>query len=152
MIEEVFRKYDRHVEFIGEHLVDVSQVGAYGSQLIHLASFANHCDDIRELLMAGAKADAVGDLGLRPLHYAVLGGSVDAVRLLLGSGADASLENEYRETPAQMAHVLGLTDIVGLFAEVTGNSTFGFDGGSTARERWLEFKSIQQSNFSIDEV
>jgi uncharacterized protein len=147
MIDEVLRKYSRHVEFIGADLKDVSQVGAFGSQVLHLASFANRYDDIQELIKAGANADAIGDLGLRPLHYAVLGGSLEAVRLLLRSGADASMENEYGETPAQMAHMLGRTDIGSLLSEASGQSVFGSDGGTAARQRWLEFRSIQEGNF-----
>ncbi|WP_425219166.1 ankyrin repeat domain-containing protein [Ralstonia solanacearum] len=54
--------------------------------MIHLASFANCCDDIEELVQAGADVNAIGDLGLRPLHYAVLAGSSDAVHLLLLKG------------------------------------------------------------------
>ncbi|WP_080976971.1 ankyrin repeat domain-containing protein [Ralstonia solanacearum] len=98
MINEVLRKYSRHVEFIVDEIKDVAQVGAFGSQVIHLASFANCCDDIEELVQAGADVNAIGDLGLRPLHYAVLAGSSDAVHLLLIKGADVRAENEYGET------------------------------------------------------
>ncbi|WP_248167783.1 ankyrin repeat domain-containing protein [Ralstonia pseudosolanacearum] len=51
--------------------------------MLHLASFANRCDDIEELVKAGADVNAIGDLELRPLHYGVLGGNSDAVHLLL---------------------------------------------------------------------
>lgn len=150
MIEEVLLHYSRHVEFLGEELNEVSQVGVFGSQVLHLASFANRCGDIEELLQAGAEIDAVGDLGLRPLHYAVLGGSWDALRLLLEKGADVGQENEYGETPAQMARVLGYAEIECLLLGRGGRPAYGFDGGSTARNRWLEFKSIQQGNFWTD--
>lgn len=86
MINEVFGKYSRHVEFIGDEIKNVAQVGAFGSQVIHLASFANCCDDIEELVQAGADVNAIGDLGLRPLHYAVLAGNSEAVHLLLFKG------------------------------------------------------------------
>jgi ankyrin repeat protein len=147
MIEHVLHRYSRHVEFFGEKLEEVSQVGVFGSQVIHLAAFSNRCDDIEELLQAGADIDAIGDLGLRPLHYAVLGGGLEAVRLLLNRGATACVENEFGETPAQMAYLMENTDIESLLLELSGQSASGFDGGTTAKKRWLEFKSIQQGNF-----
>ncbi len=147
MIEQVLHRYSHHVEFICEELKDVAQVGAFDSQVIHLASFANHCDDIEELLQAGADIDAKGDLGLRPIHYAVLNGSLEAVRLLLNRGADAHAENEFGETPAQMAHQLEYANIESLLLERSGGSAYGFDSGTTAKNRWLKFKSIQQKNF-----
>lgn len=150
MIDQVLHRYSRHVEFIGDELKDVTQVGAFGSQVLHLASFANHCDDIKELLEAGADINAIGDLGLRPLHYAVLNGSLKAVRLLLNNGANAHVENEYGETPAQMAHILGYADVECLLLEQSGESAFGFDSGTTAKDRWLEFQSMQKGNFWTD--
>jgi uncharacterized protein len=151
MIDRVLHRYSRHAEFLGEDLTDISQVGAFGSQVLHLACFANRCDDIEVLLDAGAEIDAVGDLGLRPLHYAVLGGSSEAVRLLLSKGANADVENEYGETPAHMSHLLGHSEIEGLLWSLSGQHVYGFDGAATAKERWLEFKSIQQGNFWVDE-
>lgn len=109
-----------------------------------MASFANRCDDIEELVKAGADVNAIGDLELRPLHYGVLGGNSDAVHLLLLKGADVRAENEYGETPVQLAHVLGQADIENLLLGAGGQSAYGFDGGTTARERWLAFKSIQE--------
>jgi ankyrin repeat protein len=152
MIKQVLHRYPRHVEFIGEELKEVSQIGAFGSQVLHLAAFSNRCDDIEELLQAGADIDAIGDLGLRPLHYAVLGGSLEAVRLLLNRRANVCTENEYGETPVQMAYLLGNTDIESLLLELSGQPAYGFDGGTTAKDRWLEFKSIQQENFWTDQL
>lgn len=150
MVEKVFKKYSRHVEFIGGELKDVAQVGAFGSQVLHLASFANLCNDIEELIQAGAAINAVGDLGLRPLHYAVLGGGLEAVRILLLRKADVHVENEYGETPVQMAYILAQAKIEDLLSEASGQSAYGFDGAETARERWLAFKSIQEGNFWVD--
>lgn len=150
MIEKVLRRYSRHVEFYGEELTDIAQVGLIGSQLIHLASFANCCDDLEALLDAGADIDAIGDLGLRPIHYAVLNGSLEAVLLLLNRGADVLAENEFGETPAQMAHQLRLANIENQLRERSCEPAYGHDGGTTAKNRWLEFKSIQQDNFWVD--
>jgi ankyrin repeat protein len=150
VIERVLSKYSRHVEFLGGELTDVAQAGAFGSQVLHLASFANECDDIQELIRAGADVNAIGDLGLRPLHYAVLGGSVAAACLLLRNGAEVQAENEFGETPEQMAHVLALPEIENILATMGVKSVYSFDGGPSARERWLEFKRIQQGNFWTD--
>lgn len=149
MIKDVLDRYSRHLEFQGENLFDACQVGAYGSQVLHLASFVNRCDDIEEILAAGADKDAIGDLGLRPLHYAVLGHSFDAVQMLVSKGADLHVENEYGETPAQMALLLGHADIAGLLG---GGSSpnFGDDGQLIARQRWAEFKAIQRANWGDD--
>lgn len=147
MIHQVLQRYSRHAEFLGEELTDVGQVGAMGSQVIHLASFADHWEDVEELIQAGADVNATGDLGLRPLHYAVLGGSLGALKLLLTQGADASKENEYGETPAQMAHILGHGEIEAELLSSSGPSGCGFDDQSFAQRRWKEFGAIQQANF-----
>lgn len=149
MIDDILRKYARHVEFLGDDLKVVEQVGAFGSQVIHLASFANQCKDIEILVRAGVNANAIGDLGLRPLHYAVLGGAIDSVRFLLEAGADAAIENEFGETPAQMAHIVSEPEMEELFLHIAGNIGSGYDGGITARQRWLEFKSMQRENFGL---
>ena len=146
-IEEILTKYARHVEFVGDDLNDIEQIGAFGSQVIHLASFANQCKDIAALVQGGADNNALGDLGLRPLHYAVLGGAIDAVRFLLQSGADVHNENEFGETPAQMAHSLNEAALEEVLLCIAGQTAASYDGGQTARQRWLDFRSIQQANF-----
>jgi ankyrin repeat protein len=150
MIEDVLSKYARHVEFLGDDLKVVEQIGAFGSHVIHLASFANHSEDIEILVRAGANVNAIGDLGLRPLHYAVLGGAIDAVRFLLEIGADAATENEFGETPVQIAHIVGEPEMEELLLRIAGQTASGYGGGITARWRWLEFRSMQRENFWSD--
>jgi ankyrin repeat protein len=150
VIEDVLRRYAHHVEFIGAHLKSEEQVGTFGSQVIHLASFANQCEDVASLVRAGAGVNSIGDLGLSPLHYAVLGGAVEAVRFLLAIGADAATENEFGETPAHMARILGEAELEDMFRPVAGQIVCGCDSGPTARRRWFEFRSIQQANFSSE--
>ncbi|MCW7542077.1 ankyrin repeat domain-containing protein [Aquabacterium sp. A7-Y] len=147
MIEELLSRYSNHVEFIGDELTNVRQAGIFGSQIIHLASFAGHCDDIENALSAGANIDAIGDLGLSALHYAVLGESLDAVRLLISKGANLTLENEFGETPAQMARIMGFNNIENILCNFGCIPIGSFDGGEVAKQRWLEFKSIQEGNF-----
>lgn len=146
-IKDILAKYASHVEFLGDDLNDVEQVGAFGSQVIHLAAFANHCNDIVAFVQAGANTNALGDLGLRPLHYAVLGGAVDAVHVLLQSGADAHYENEFGETPAQMAHILDEAALEEVLLPIAEQMVASYDDGPTARQRWLGFRSIQHANF-----
>ncbi|TYZ53484.1 hypothetical protein C2I33_18750, partial [Ralstonia solanacearum] len=57
---------------------------------------------------------------------------------------------EQVKTPMQMAHVLEQTGIENRLLEAGGQSAYGFDGGATAKERWLAFKSIQDGNFWTD--
>ena len=149
-IEDVLRKYAHHVEFLGDELKSVEQVGAFGSQVIHLASFANRCKDIASFVRAGADMNASGDLGLRPLHYAVLGGAIDAVRVLLECRADVGIENEFGETPAQMARILDDMELEVVLLRIAGNTASGYDGGPIAKQRWLDFRSMQQANFWSD--
>jgi ankyrin repeat protein len=139
MIEDVLSKYARHVEFLGDDLKVVEQIGAFGSHVIHLASFANHSEDIEILVRAGANVNAIGDLGLRPLHYAVLGGAIDA-----------ATENEFGETPVQIAHIVGEPEMEELLLRIAGQTASGYGGGITARWRWLEFRSMQRENFWSD--
>jgi len=150
VIEDILSRYACHVEFLGDDLKSVSQIGAFGSQVIHLASFADKCDDVASLVRAGADRNAIGDLGLRPLHYAVLGGAIDAVRFLLEIDVDVTTENEFGETAGQMARILGEAELEEMLLHVAGQTVSGYGGGSTARKRWLEFRSIQQANFWPD--
>lgn len=147
VIKNILSRYALHVEFLGDDLKSVEQVGGFGSQVIHLASFANQCEDVASFIGAGASMNVVGDLGLRPLHYAVLGGAIDVVRFLITSGADATTENEFGETPAQMARILGEAELEEMLLHISGQVVFSYDGCPTARQRWLDFRSIQQANF-----
>lgn len=151
MQENLLRKYARHAEFIGEELLHIQQPGCFGSQLIHLASFSNQCGDVNDLLTLGADIDVQGDLGLSALHYAVLGEAVEAIQLLLEKGASKEIENEFRETPEQMARVLGYQQIEKLLRASELSTSYSFDGASTAKDRWLEFKSIQHGNFWVND-
>ncbi|WP_092947429.1 ankyrin repeat domain-containing protein [Roseateles sp. YR242] len=143
----LLNRYARHAEFLGEPLDDMNQVGGFGSQIIHLASFAGRLDDVVLLLNAGLDKDAIGDLGLSALHFAVLGGAVDVVRLLVDYGANLAIENEYGETARQMADLIGERSISKLLAEVDDSSTHIADDPKIARQRWADFKAIQQGNF-----
>jgi uncharacterized protein len=139
--------YSRHVEFICTPLTDVSQRGVFGSQVIHLAAFANQCDHLLDALELGADIDAIGDLGLCPLHYAVLGSSEESIHLLLLRGAKTNILNEFLETPAQMAYILNQTKIMNALTLNSKESIFISDDKSIAHDRWLEFKAMQEKNF-----
>jgi uncharacterized protein len=147
MTDKFLNNYSRHVEFLGVDLSDVHQVGAFGSQVLHLAAFAGRRDDVEEILSAGADVNALGDLGLSAVHYAVLGGNLDVVQLLASKGANLALENEFGETPAQMAHVMHHSDIEELLSQLRPAPIFSSDGWDVAEERWREFRSIQEANF-----
>jgi ankyrin repeat protein len=147
MLSEIFKKYARHAEFVGDELVDVNQPGMFGSQMLHLAAFKNDCADISVLLDAGANLNACGDLNLSALHYAVLGDSTDAMKLLLQKGIDKTLENEFGETAFEMARVLGNTDVEELINELNLSPLSSFDRNELAKSRWIDFRSIQEGNF-----
>ena len=142
----MFEKYTRHVEFLGEDLDNVHQSGLFGSQVLHLAAFKGIGDDVLKFLCLGADVNAKGDLGLTPLHYAVLGGQVDVIELLLSHGADDCVENEFSETPFQMAKIMGSAEMQELLKK-GGLSDVGAYSDGGGRQRWIDFKNIQELNF-----
>lgn len=146
-IQEYLSYYSNHVEFIGNSIQNVSQVGIFGSQVLHLAAFQGRHQDIEAFLASGADIDAVGDLGLAPLHYAVLGGQCAAVRLLLNNGASRHIENEFGETPLQMAHLMRNAEVEEILTEGGLFEELSTDESVTAWKRWAEFKEIQELNF-----
>ena len=146
-LKELFLRYSRHAEFAGEKITCAQQVGLFGSQLLHLASFSDRNEDVALLIQEGADINVIGDLGLTPLHYAVLGGSINVVRLLINQGADLTVENEFGETPLQMAGVIQDIEMAAVLAEVDVTGSHGTDHSDLARNRWNDFKMIQVGNF-----
>lgn len=146
-VQELLNYYSNHVEFTGDSVRNVNQVGIFGSQVLHLAAFQGRHQDIEAFLASGANINAIGDLGLTPLHYAVLGGQCTAVRLLLHNGASRDIENEFGETPLQMAHLMCNAEVEEILAEGDSFGALSTDESLTARKRWAEFKEIQELNF-----
>jgi uncharacterized protein len=150
-IEDLFNRYSKHAEFIGEEIIDVTQPGLFGSQILHLAAFSNRVEDVALSIAGGADINAIGDLGLSPLHYAVLGGSAEVAQFLIAHGTDLTLENEFQETPRQMADLIGESNVAAVLAAADHSPTHMADDSESARSRWLDFKSIQTGNFWSDE-
>ena len=82
-MEDLFSRYSKHAEFIGEEITEVTQPGLFGSQILHLAAFSNRVEDVALSIAGGADINVTGDLGLSPLHYAVLGGSAEVALFLM---------------------------------------------------------------------
>lgn len=76
-------------------------------------------------------------------------GAIGSVRFLLDTGMDATTQNEFGETPSQMAHIVDELEVEELLLHIAGNIGSGHDGGFTARQRWLEFESMQRKNFGL---
>jgi ankyrin repeat protein len=144
----LFEQYQRHVEFLGEDTIEgVHHRGAFDSQVLHLAAFRGSTTDVEAFIALGADINAIGDLGLTPLHYAVLGGHADTAALLMEHGARQDMPNEFGETPLQMAHLMGQQGIVTAFGNLGAFLIPGTDTDGTARQRWIDFRLIQQENF-----
>ena len=146
-MEDLFSRYSKHAEFIGEEITEVTQPGLFGSQILHLAAFSNRVEDVALSIAGGADINVTGDLGLSPLHYAVLGGSAEVALFLIEHGADLAVENEFQETPRQMADLIGERIVAAVRAEADLSPTHVADNSESARSRWLDFKSIQAGNF-----
>ena len=147
MNKQLKTKYEQHVEFLDEELVDINQAGLFGSQIIHLASFAGEREDIALAVDLGANPNAIGDLGLSPLHYAILGGCPQTVALLLSLGSEKFIENEFGESALEMAQILKMREISALLGAVGLAPSFGHDAAEHAKQRWLDFKQIQKENW-----
>lgn len=146
-IDEMLSYYSSHVEFIGELVENVTQVGIFGTQVLHLAAFQGRLDEIEAFLAAGAEINAIGDLGLTPMHYAVLGGQCAAIRMLLQNGASRSIENEFGETALQMARLMCDRDSAEILSDGKSFEGLSVDESVKAGKRWAEFKKIQELNF-----
>ncbi len=142
-------KYGQHLEFLDEELLDVNQAGSFDSQIIHLASFAGEHEDISLAVALGANPNAIGDLGLSPLHYAILGGCARTVKLLLSLGSDKSIENEFGESALEMSQILELHEISVLLGSAELAPSFGHDAADNTKQRWLDFKHIQEENWGL---
>jgi uncharacterized protein len=147
-IEELLNYYSRHVEFLGEPIKNVTQVGIFGSQVLHLAAFRGRHQDIEAFLACGADINAIGDLGLTPLHYAVLGSQCDAIQLLIRNSASRDIENEFGETPLQMAQLMSNAEIKEILRESGPFEVLSTDESVIASQRWADFKKIQELNFT----
>jgi uncharacterized protein len=146
--EELLNYYSRHVEFLGDPIKDVAQVGVFGSQVLHLAAFRGRLKDIDAFLACGADINAIGDLGLTPLHYAVLGDQCDAIHLLIRHGANRDAANEFGETPLQMAQLMSNAEIKEILRESEPFEILSTDESVIASQRWADFKNIQELNFT----
>jgi ankyrin repeat protein len=57
----------------------------------------------KDLIVAGADPNAVGDMGETPLHVAIRQGVPDIIDSLLAAGANPDIRSEFGETPRSMA-------------------------------------------------
>jgi ankyrin repeat protein len=62
-----------------------------------------HAGIVDQLLVAGARPNAVGGRGVTPLHLAAYHGNERIIRRLLRAGADRKRENQDGRTAAQVA-------------------------------------------------
>jgi ankyrin repeat protein len=74
-----------------------------GRTLLHYAAADGSAERARELLGAGAAADARDDDGWTPLHFAAQAQAADVVRLLLDTGADPDPVDVDGNTPLNVA-------------------------------------------------
>lgn len=113
----VIEKYRLHPQFLGMNIESVSDAGAMGDTMLHLAVEMGATEDIEILIASGAAVNAIGDIGNTPLHSAALIGKVPVAETLLELGADPSLKNEFGETAADVAKIGGYDKL----AEILSN-------------------------------
>lgn len=103
LLRDIFKKYGRHPQFLGEEIVDVNQAGGFDDTLLHLAARKGEIEDVKLLVACGADVNAVGDMGCTPLHEAAVRGQVEVVAFLLENGADPGIKNEFGKTAVDWA-------------------------------------------------
>lgn len=86
---------------------------------LHRAAASGDLAEVKKLIRAGWKVDALDSDGNTPLHAAVFGGNEDVVRFLLDEGADVNAEGHEGLTATVFAYTLG-RDEVALLLESYG--------------------------------
>jgi uncharacterized protein len=89
---------------------------------LHFAARDQNEALVRVLLEAGAEVDAVDVFGNTPLWRSVMnvGPDLAVTRALLDHHADPARKNRYGISPADLAHEIGLDDVVALFEPPEG--------------------------------
>eukprot|EP00941_MAST-03F_sp_MAST-3F-sp1_P006218 g6218.t1 len=102
---------------------DVALANLEGYCPLHVATFCNRSEVLKELIAAGAFLNArVGKSGDTALHYACLHGSKDIVKLLLENNADHLILNNEGKSPydiASLSNKSGSHEIKKLFSQLT---------------------------------
>lgn len=102
-LEDVFKKYRNHPEFLGLTLDEPNQRGAVDDSPLHIASRTGDLEDVEVLINHGADVNLAGDLGNTPLHQAAMSGKAIIALALLKRGANPLLKNEFSQTPLDAA-------------------------------------------------
>lgn len=113
-LADIFKKYGRHPQFLGDEILDVNQPGGFDDTLLHIAARKGELADVKTLVACGAKVNAIGDMGSTPLHDAASKGHVEVVALLLANGADPTIKNEFGKTAADWAKAENHNDVLSL--------------------------------------
>eukprot|EP00523_Entomoneis_sp_CCMP467_P006557 CAMPEP_0168728694 /NCGR_PEP_ID=MMETSP0724-20121128/5816_1 /TAXON_ID=265536 /ORGANISM="Amphiprora sp., Strain CCMP467" /LENGTH=274 /DNA_ID=CAMNT_0008775547 /DNA_START=195 /DNA_END=1019 /DNA_ORIENTATION=- len=99
------------------HGADMAQQARRGYTPLHSASWNNHVDLVRFLVVQGAAAadDIIhvrDNCGRTPLHAASEAGHLEATRFLLQHGADVTIRNKKGETPLDVACARGHHNVI----------------------------------------
>ncbi len=114
-LETLIDKYRFHMDFAELDLSDINQqCFPNDDALIHLVARVGTLEEIELLVASKALVNSTGDLGYTPLHYAAMRGRLDMTKKLLGLGANPKTQNEFGETPVDIAHLGGHSEIAKL--------------------------------------
>ncbi|PFX34298.1 Ankyrin repeat domain-containing protein 10 [Stylophora pistillata] len=91
--------------------IDITE-GRFEQSAAHLAAFAGHVGVLQWLLESGSSAQKVDSLGETPVHKAARSGCTQCLSLLQAFGAPLSTFNMYRQTPCDLASLLGFEQSV----------------------------------------
>jgi len=108
-------------------------LSADGFTALHLAAYFGKAEAARQLLDAGADANAVSanTMLVQPLHSAAAGGHREVCRILLAAGADVNATQRDGYAPIHAAAQHGDDELVELFLSAGADPSMRVADGST---------------------
>ncbi|KAJ2862500.1 SPT3 Dosage dependent suppressor of Ty-induced promoter mutations-like protein [Coemansia aciculifera] len=113
---------------LGKNMLDVARLSmrheATGRTLLHFAALLGMLNLMSYLATNGVSLDEVDHNGMTAMHFASMYGRVDIVEMLLGAGAMHGVRSALGSTPAELARILGHTQIQMVIEERDGYMNF----------------------------
>lgn len=110
-LNAILEDYKMLPEYSGVELLGVDTKSLFGDWPINVAATRGSLHELTVLLRNGSDINAKGEHKYTPLHNSVEQGKLEATRFLVERGADLLARNNNGDTPADLAKILGESEI-----------------------------------------